>query len=74
MAAMAPPLMMPPGRAPTVAVMPQLPFAADPGTITGWLLDTTATETPAIICKGLEQGFDRLVNNIPDMNAPNMTK
>jgi hypothetical protein len=74
MAAMAPPIMTPPDGAPTVAVPPQLPFAADPGTITGWLLDTTAMETLAIISKGLEHGFNRLVNNIPDMNAPDYDK
>jgi hypothetical protein len=35
----APPILVPPGRAPAPAVMPQLPHRADPGTITGWLLD-----------------------------------
>jgi hypothetical protein len=71
MAAMAPPFIVPPGGAPALAVAPQLPFAADPGTITGWLLDTTATKTSDIISKGLERGFNRLVTNIPDLNAPN---
>jgi hypothetical protein len=38
--------LVPPGGAPPIPVtMPRLPFAADPGTITGWLLDATATET-----------------------------
>jgi hypothetical protein len=38
-------LVVPPGGAPAVATAPHLPFGADRGTITGWLLDATATET-----------------------------
>ena len=73
MAGMVPPIIVPPGGVPALAVTPQLPFAADPGTITGWLLDTTSTETSDSISKGLERGFNRLVNNIPDPNAPGYT-
>jgi hypothetical protein len=38
MAANAPPLVVAPGGLPP-AVAPQLPHSADPGTITGWILD-----------------------------------
>jgi hypothetical protein len=69
MAAAVPPFIVPPGGAPALAVTPQLPFAADPGTITGWLLDTTTTETSESISQGLERGFNRLVDNVPAMNA-----
>jgi hypothetical protein len=64
MAANAPPLIVPSGRAPPV-VAPQLPHCADPGTITGWILDKTAAATPTSITQELERGFNRLVNNIP---------
>jgi hypothetical protein len=38
-------IIVPPGGAPAVTVMPQLPFGrADPGTITGWLLDEPSTK------------------------------
>jgi hypothetical protein len=57
---------VPPAGAPPVPTAPQLPFAADPGTITGWLLDATATETSSSISRGLELGFNRLVDNIPN--------
>jgi hypothetical protein len=74
MAAVVPPVIVPPGEAPALAVTPQLPFAADPGTITGWLLDITTTETPESISQGLERGFNRLVDNIPAMNANDYDK
>jgi hypothetical protein len=57
---------VPAAGAPPVPAAPQLPFAADPGTITGWLLDATATETSSSISRGLELGFNRLVNDVPD--------
>jgi hypothetical protein len=67
MAADAPPQLIPPVRLPPV-VAPQLPHSADPGTITGWILDDTAATTPAVITQEMEQGFNRLVNNIPNVN------
>jgi hypothetical protein len=63
------PVLVPPGGAPAVATAPHLPFGGDPGTITGWLLDATSTETLSDISRGLEQGFNRLTNNIPDAEA-----
>jgi hypothetical protein len=68
MAAVVPPIPMvvPPGGAPAVATAPHLPFGGDPGTITGWLLDATST-TSSDISRGLEQGFNWLVTNIPDI-------
>jgi hypothetical protein len=56
-----------PGGAPAVATAPHLLFGGDPGTITGWLLDATLTETSSDISRGLEQGFNRLVDNIPNV-------
>ena len=48
------PVFVPPGGAPAVATAPHLPFGGDPGTITGWLLDATSTETSSDISRGLE--------------------
>jgi hypothetical protein len=67
MAAVAPVVMGPPGGAPVLTVTPQLPHGADPGTITGWLLESTSAETPEEMSKGLAVGFNRLVDNIPGM-------
>ncbi len=67
------PVFVPPGGAPAVATAPHLPFGGDPGTITGWLLDATSTETSSDISRGLEQGFNRLVDNIPNMGDPGYT-
>jgi hypothetical protein len=64
MAANAPLVVGPPGAAHGLAVAPQLPFGADPGTIMGWLLESTATETLENISRSLELGFHRLVNNV----------
>jgi hypothetical protein len=52
----------------TPVVAPQLPHSADPGTITGWIVDETAAATTAVITQELERGFNRLVDNIPDAN------
>jgi hypothetical protein len=68
MAAAAPPFIVPPGGVPALAVKPQLSHGADPGTITGWLLESTTAETLDSISRGLELGFHRLVNNVPDIN------
>jgi hypothetical protein len=68
MTAMAPPMVVPPGGAPMQPVTPQLPYGADPGTISGWILQSTSTKTSDSISKGLELGFNRLVDNVPDMN------
>jgi hypothetical protein len=59
----------PPGGAPTVPLAPLLPIGADPGPITEWLLDNTSTETSSDIAREMERGFNRLVNNIPDVGA-----
>ncbi len=64
MAAVPPPQMVLPGVSPAVAVTPQLPHGADPGTITGWILQATSTETSESISRGLELGFNRLVDNV----------
>jgi hypothetical protein len=63
-------LVVPPGGAPAVATAPHLPFGADPGTITGWLLDATATETSSNISRRLTRGFNWLVENIPAIGDP----
>jgi hypothetical protein len=39
---------------------------ADPGSLTGWLLEATSTKMPASIAKSLELGFSRLMNNVPN--------
>ena len=65
MAAVPPPIMVPPDGVPAVAVMPQLPHGADPGTITGWILQATSTETSESIARGLELGFNHLMDNVP---------
>jgi hypothetical protein len=63
------PVFVPPGGAPAVVTAPHLPFGCDPGTITGWLLDATATETSGDISRGLERcSCNRLTHNIPDFN------
>jgi hypothetical protein len=36
--------------------------------VTGWLLESTATETSENISRGLELGFNRLVDNVLGMN------
>jgi hypothetical protein len=71
MAAKAPLILIPPGGPPPM-VAPQLPHSADPGTITGWILDETVAATPiAAITQELERGFNRLVDNILDPNHTN---
>jgi hypothetical protein len=64
------PSIVPPGGAPPVDMAPQLPFGADRGTITGWLLDATLTKTPGTDSRGLEPGFNWLVGNIPAVANP----
>jgi hypothetical protein len=68
MAAVVPPVIVPPGGPHLLAVVPQLPHGAHPGTITGWLLESTTTETWEKISRDLEIGFNHLVNNVPDVN------
>jgi hypothetical protein len=68
MATVAPPVVGQPGGAHAPVVAPQLPFGADPGTVTGWLLESTATETSESISRGLELGFNRLVDNVPGIH------
>jgi hypothetical protein len=63
-------VVVPPGGGPAVATVPHLPFGGDPGTITGWLLDVTAIAMSSDISRGLVQGFDRFVTNIPAIRDP----
>jgi hypothetical protein len=59
-----------PGGAPPVLVStPHLPFAADPGTITGWLLDATATKRASSISREMKRGLNHLVDTIPDIGT-----
>ena len=60
----------PPPPAPVVVVAPQLPLAADSGTITGWILDHTLTETSAMIAATCERVLNQLTQNVPDANDP----
>ena len=70
-AAMPPiPFVVPPYGAPTVATTPHLPFGANPGTITRWLLDATSTETSSDISNGLALGFNPRVETIPAIRDP----
>jgi hypothetical protein len=48
-----PPMPVPPGGAPPAMGLPQLPYAADTGSLTGWLLDSTATKLLDSISRGL---------------------
>jgi hypothetical protein len=64
MAALGAPVVVPPGAPPPHLGVTQLPYAADPGSLTGWLLDSTTTETSNSISGGLERGFTRLVHNV----------
>jgi hypothetical protein len=59
------PVLTPP---PGVAL--QLPFGADPGTITGWLLDETSSQTTADVAQTLDRWFNRLVDGIPGIADP----
>jgi hypothetical protein len=61
---------VPQGGAPVTSVTPQLPFGADLGTITGWLLDETLTQILRSFLESLEHGFNQLVDNIPVMGDP----
>jgi hypothetical protein len=51
MAAMPAPVLGPAGGAPPLGTAPQLPYGADPGSITGWLLDISLAETPGTISR-----------------------
>jgi hypothetical protein len=48
------------GGAPPLVDAPQLPFGADPGSITGWMLQATMTDTPSTISLQTERSFARL--------------
>ena len=54
--------MMPPAAA---AGAPPLPFPADSGTITGWLVDQSVTVTSSSLVRDIETGFARRAHNIP---------
>lgn len=47
------------------ALAPPLPFPADAGTITGWLVDQSVTVTSSSLVQDIEAGFARLSQNIP---------
>jgi hypothetical protein len=53
------------GGAPPLGVAPQLPCGADPGSITGWMLQATMAETPSTISLQMERSFARLVGMPP---------
>jgi hypothetical protein len=59
------PVLLPPGGLPPPAA-PRLPFGADPGTITGWLLENTVDSTSHSISLEMEQCFNRLDNVLVD--------
>jgi hypothetical protein len=48
------------GGAPPLVDAPLLPFGADPGSITGWMLQATMTDTPSTISLQTERSFVRL--------------
>jgi hypothetical protein len=56
------------GAPPLDAGAPQLPFGADPGSITGWMLSVSAIESTASIAAEMERGFLRL-GSLPEPNA-----
>jgi hypothetical protein len=70
MANAAPLGIVPPVGPPPPAGAPQLPYAADLGSLTGWILENTVTETSSSISKALGRGFARLVDNVPLDGAP----
>jgi hypothetical protein len=53
------------GGAPPFGDAPQLPFGADPGSITGWMLQATMTDTPSTISLQTERSFARLAGMPP---------
>jgi hypothetical protein len=64
------PVLAPPPGVPSPVAAPQLPFGADPGTITGWLLEETASQTTADVAQTLDRWFNRLVDGIPGVADP----
>jgi hypothetical protein len=62
------PVMLPPSGPPPPAA-PRLPFGADPGTITGWLLENTVDATSHSISLEMEQCFNRL-DSVPADGDP----
>jgi hypothetical protein len=51
-------------------IAPQLPFAADPGSITGWMLETAANDTTTDISNHMARGLNRLAS-IPAVGHAN---
>ena len=45
---------------PQAVIAPQLPFGADPGSITGWMLQETRIDTADDISAQMERGLTRL--------------
>jgi hypothetical protein len=66
-AAGVPPAGVPGPAVPTVhgPAPPPLPFPGDPGTVTGWLLERSASISSNALAKEIEAGFARLTANIP---------
>lgn len=54
------------GAPPPMVGAPQLPLGADPGTISGWMLQHTASDTPSQIANEMERGFLR-IDSLPDV-------
>jgi hypothetical protein len=46
-------------------VPPPLPFPGDPGTVTGWLLERSASISSETLAREIETGFAHLTANIP---------
>ena len=62
-----PPIVIPP-VGPPVLQAPQLPFAADPGSLTGWLVDESVTGSLGELMAHMNRGFNRLTDGVPDAN------
>ena len=62
-----PPIVIPP-VGPPVLQAPQLPFAADPGSLTGWLVDESVTGSPGELMTHMNRGFNCLTDGVPDAN------
>jgi hypothetical protein len=53
------------GAPPLVGGAPRLPFGADPGSLTGWMLQETLMDTPSSISLQMERSFARLADVPP---------
>ena len=55
----------PASAGPIPVAAPPLPYPGGPGTITGWLLDQSASITLDELVRDIEAGFARLLANMP---------